>query len=86
MMFHTHYELTFKDNDKGLTEVDVAITDTFFWWKSTKKVTMIFIGSAWVDKNSMEYIKDSSLIEIVTNWCIYHATKEVQNTSKMESK
>ena len=86
MMFNTHYELTFKDNDKGLTEVDVAITDTFFWWKSTKKVTMIFIGSSWVNKNSMECIKDSSLIEIATNWAIYHATKEVQNTSKKESK
>ena len=82
MMFHTHYELTFKDNDKGLAEVDVTITNTFFWFKSTKKVTMIFIGSSWVNKDTMECIKDYSLIEIATNWAIYHSAKEIQNTSK----
>lgn len=30
MMFHTHYNLDYKDNEKGLTEIDATITDTFF--------------------------------------------------------
>ena len=74
MMFHTHYDINFKDNEKGLIECDVVITNTFFKWvTSTESITMIFLGEFWVDKNSMTTINDYKLVEIVTNSAIYYA-------------
>ena len=72
-MFNTHYDINFKDNEKGLIECDVVITNTFFKWvTSTEKLTMIFLGEFWVDKNSMTTINDYKLVEIVTNSAIYY--------------
>ena len=73
-MFNTHYDINFKDNEKGLIECDVVITNTFFKWvTSTEKLTMIFLGEFWVDKNSMTTINNYKLVEIVTNSAIYYA-------------
>ena len=72
-MFNTHYDINFKYNEKGLIECDVVITNTFFKWvTSTEKLTMIFLGEFWVDKNSMTTINDYKLVEIVTNSAIYY--------------
>ena len=76
MMFHTAYNLDFKENEKGLTECDVTITKTFFKWvTSTEKLTMIFLDTCWIDKNTMAIIRNNYLAEIATNSAIYHSKK-----------
>lgn len=73
-MFHTHYDINFKDNEKCLLECDVTITKTFFKWViSTESITMIFLDTCWVDKNTMALIRNDYLAEIATNSAIYHS-------------
>ena len=75
-MFNTHYDINFKDNEKGLIECDVVITNTFFKWvTSTEKLTMIFLDTCWIDKNTMAIIRNNYLAEIATNLAIYHSKK-----------
>ena len=75
-MFNTAYNLDFKQTEKGLIECDVTITKSFFKLVTSKEeLTICFVGKFWVNKDTMETIRNTYLIEVVTNTCIYHSAK-----------